>query len=225
MRFFWSIFQIRTIVRFFCTLFDTYGYMVKNRREKILVKALELYLTRGYMNMTISDLQAALQMGRGTMYYYFQDKDELLRAVMKRYFIGPKQEMLKRIHSEPDMDVEGMIGELMKYFEFLESILPLFDNKIVNTSFVVSLMLTSYQLFPDLYRTANKLTAQERELWERAIHNSINKGIVRADVDVALTAHLFTNLKDAYDTGSSGTTMDFTIFPRSYNYLYELIKK
>lgn len=199
--------------------------MIKNRREKILVKALELYLTRGYMNMTISDLQAALQMGRGTMYYYFQDKEELLRAVMKRYFIGPKQEMLKRINSEPDIDVEGMIGELMKYFEFLESILPLFDNKIVNTSFVVSLMLTSYQLFPDLYRTANKMTALERELWERAIHNSINKGNVRANIDVALVAHLFTNLKDAYDTGNSGTTIDFTIFPRSYNYLYELIKK
>ena len=51
--------------------------MVEDRRDKILLKALELYMVEGYANVSITDLQAALDMGRGTLYYYFKDKDEL----------------------------------------------------------------------------------------------------------------------------------------------------
>ena len=50
--------------------------MQEDRKEKILLKALELYMVEGYANVSITDLQAALNMGRGTLYYYF--KDEIL---------------------------------------------------------------------------------------------------------------------------------------------------
>ena len=48
--------------------------MVEDRREKILLKALELYMVEGYSNVSITDLQGALNMGRGTLYYYFNNK-------------------------------------------------------------------------------------------------------------------------------------------------------
>ena len=40
--------------------------MEEDRREKILLKAIELYMIEGYANVSITDLQAALNMGRGT---------------------------------------------------------------------------------------------------------------------------------------------------------------
>ena len=48
--------------------------MQEDRRERILLKALELYMVEGYANVSITDLQAALNMGRGTLYYYFKDE-------------------------------------------------------------------------------------------------------------------------------------------------------
>ena len=54
--------------------------MIEDRREKILLKALELYMIEGYANVSITDLQSALNMGRGTLYYYFKDKDELFHT-------------------------------------------------------------------------------------------------------------------------------------------------
>ena len=48
--------------------------MEEDRRDKILLKAIELYMIDGYANVSITDLQAALNMGRGTLYYYFKDK-------------------------------------------------------------------------------------------------------------------------------------------------------
>ena len=57
--------------------------MEEDRREKILLKAIELYMIEGYANVSITDLQEALNMGRGTMYYYFKDKDELFQEAIQ----------------------------------------------------------------------------------------------------------------------------------------------
>ena len=47
---------------------------MKNRRDYIIRKAMELYAVYGYRNVTITDLQNALEMGRGSFYYYFADQ-------------------------------------------------------------------------------------------------------------------------------------------------------
>ena len=62
--------------------------MVEDRRDKILLKALELYMVEGYANVSITDLQSALDMGRGTLYYYFKDKDELFQEVVDMFLIA-----------------------------------------------------------------------------------------------------------------------------------------
>ena len=47
---------------------------------------------------------------------------------------------------------------------------------------------------------------------------------MRSDADMETLAMMFTHIKDAYDAGRPGVAMDFDIFPRKYNYLYELLK-
>ena len=71
--------------------------MVEDRRDKILLKAVELYMIEGYANVSITDLQAALDMGRGTLYYYFKDKDDLFQEVVDSFLIRPKQRSLERV--------------------------------------------------------------------------------------------------------------------------------
>ena len=44
---------------------------MKDRREYIIRKAMELYALKGFHNVSITDLQFALDIGRGTLYYYF----------------------------------------------------------------------------------------------------------------------------------------------------------
>ena len=71
--------------------------MVEDRREKILLKAIELYCVEGYANVSITDLQAALNMGRGTLYYYFKDKDELFQEAVSTFLLQPKQRALDKV--------------------------------------------------------------------------------------------------------------------------------
>ena len=195
--------------------------MVPDRKEQIIYKALELYLLHGYENVSITDLQSALDMGRGTMYYHFKNKDEIYVEIVNRFFLRPKQEMLRL---PDDIRVPDMIEALMRYFRFLEDSLMELENRNINTSNVIMLLYTAYHRFPELYRRAYRLYATEQSLWQRALRNSMIAGEVRRDIPIQETAALFTQIKDGYDAGQSGKQMDFAMVRRQYQLLFALIK-
>ena len=192
-----------------------------DKKDKIAIKALELFLTQGYQNVSISDLQYALDMGRGTMYYYFKNKEDLFFYVMTQYFITPKRKCMKQ---PENILVSQMIEEMLKYLHSLEEVASYFENKNVNTSGVVTLYYTAYLQFPHLYKLAYRIYEKELAIWKRALRNSIHTGEVRPDIDVDTIASLFTHIKDGYDSGRAGVEMDFTMFPRNYFCLFDLIK-
>lgn len=197
--------------------------MQEDRKEKILLKALELYMVEGYANVSITDLQAALNMGRGTLYYYFKDKDELFQEVVDQYLIRPKHRALERVKDTATLT--EMIDAMLYYTNLLKDFYDQVENKNINTSNVVTVMYTAYSRFPDLYRKARRLYERELNLWIQAIKNSMRAGEIRGNVHIETVAHMFLHIKDGWDPGRSGAPMNFDIFPEQYNYLYELIKK
>ena len=197
--------------------------MEEDRREKILLKAIELYMIEGYANVSITDLQAALNMGRGTMYSYFKDKDELFQEAVSTFLIQPKQRALDRV--KDNATIPDVIDSMLYYLNQLKEVHEQVDNKNINTSNVVNVMFTAYSKFPELYKKAKRLYEYELNLWIQAIKNSMRAGIVRGDVHIDTVAHMFVHIKDGWDPGRSGVPMNFNIFPEQYNYLYELIKK
>lgn len=197
--------------------------MVEDRRDKILLKALELYMVEGYANVSITDLQAALNMGRGTLYYYFKDKDELFQEVVEMYLIQPKQRALDKV--QQNATIPDMIAAMLSYLDRLKDFYDQVENKNINTSNVVTVMYTAYSKFPDLFKKAKRLYEHELSLWIQAIKNSMHNGEIRGNVPIETTAHMFLHIKDGWDPGRSGVPMNFAIFPEQYNYLYDLIKK
>ena len=195
--------------------------MVKDRKELIIYKALELYLINGYENVSITDLQSALDMGRGTMYYHFKNKDEIYVEIVNRFFLRPKQEMLRL---KEDIRVPDTIEALLRYFKFLEESLMELEQRNINTSNVIMLLYSAYHRFPELYRRAHRLYATEQSMWLRAIRNSMIDGDVRRDLPLEETAALFTQIKDGYDAGRSGVQMDFNMVRKQYQLLYSLIR-
>lgn len=197
--------------------------MVEDRKEKILLKAIELYMIEGYSHVSITDLQAALNMGRGTLYYYFKDKDELFQEAVNTFLIQPKHRALDRV--QPTATIPDMIGAMLYYLDQLKEFYNQVENKNINTSNVVTVMYTAYSRFPELFKKARRLYEHELNLWTQAIKNSMRAGDVRGNVPIETTAHMFLHIKDGWDPGRAGVPMNFDIFPEQYNYLYELIRK
>lgn len=196
---------------------------MKDRKEYIIRKAMELYALQGYQNVSITDLQNELDMGRGTLYYYFKDQDELFQTCMETYFLEPKQRALNSVTENALM--EDMIRAMMRYLGSLEETLLTFTNRSVNTSNVNNLMFTAYSRFPALHRKAQRLALKEVELWRKAIYNSQRAGLVRHGIDVDLIALMLAHVKDSYDSGLARTQMDFSLLEKSYYAMYNLLKK
>ena len=53
------------------------------RRREIIKGARELFRSRDYDSITMQELTGRLNIARGTVYYYFSSKDELLEAVIE----------------------------------------------------------------------------------------------------------------------------------------------
>jgi AcrR family transcriptional regulator len=197
--------------------------MVEDRREKILLKAIELYCVEGYANVSITDLQAALNMGRGTLYYYFKDKDELFQEAVSTFLLQPKQRALDKVRD--GALIPDVIDAMMYYLNQLKEFHAQVENKNINVSNVVNVMFTAYSKFPELYKKAKRLYEYELNLWIQAIKNSMRAGDVRGDVHIETIAHMFVHIKDGWDPGRAGVPVNYEIFSDQYNYLYELIRK
>lgn len=195
---------------------------MKDRREQIINKAMELYALKGYQNVSITDLQFALDMGRGTLYYYFKDQDELFYTCMEKFFLEPKQRALNNVPEDTSIDI--MIKVMLDYLHNLEQALQTFDTKTINTSNVNDLMFTAYSKFPSLHRKAQRLALKELELWRKAIYNDQRAGLIRRDIDREQIAIMFTHIKNSYDSGLGQTQMDFSVLEKTYSEFHHLLK-
>ena len=195
---------------------------MKDRKEFIIRKAMELYALKGYQNVSITDLQFAIDMGRGTLYYYFRNQDELFLTCMEKYFLEPKQRALSSVSD--DAGIDAMIEAMMVYLQSLEATLMTFDNKAINTSNVNNLMFTAYTKFPALHRKAQRLSLKELELWRKAIYHDQRAGLVRRDIDRDQVALMFLHVKNTYDHGMAQTQMDFSLLEKTYSELHNLLK-
>ena len=195
---------------------------MKDRRDYIIRKAMELYALKGYQNVSITDLQFALDMGRGTLYYYFADQDELFRTCMERYFLEPKQRALNSVPE--NVSIDGMIDAMKMYLHSLEEALMTFDIRNINTSNVNNLMFTAYSKFPALHRKAQRLALKELELWRKALYNDQRAGLIRRDIDREQIALMFAHIKDSYDSGLGRTQMDFSLLENSYREFHKILK-
>ncbi len=56
----------------------------KKRRAMILDEAWKLFSQKGYQATTIEDVLAATGIAKGTLYYYFRSKDDIMMGVIER---------------------------------------------------------------------------------------------------------------------------------------------
>ncbi len=65
--------------------------MTKGLREKILAAAKELFVKKGYKNTTLPELSASLNIGKSTLYHYFESKEDIYKNAVEdeiRLYIG-----------------------------------------------------------------------------------------------------------------------------------------
>jgi TetR/AcrR family fatty acid metabolism transcriptional regulator len=87
--------------------------------EKILAAAAQLFATHRFHEARMEDIAAAAGVGKGTVYRYFQDKNELYEALLAR----AAEQIIERVGHEagraagPRARVEAVVGVVLSYFD------------------------------------------------------------------------------------------------------------
>ena len=84
----------------------------EERRNEILDVAEMLFSTKGYSKTTVNDIVQMIGIAKGTFYYYFQSKEEVMDAIVMR-FIDIGVEAAKVIASDPNLNAPEKIFQII----------------------------------------------------------------------------------------------------------------
>ncbi|WP_458460211.1 TetR/AcrR family transcriptional regulator [Paenibacillus sp.] len=85
--------------------------LIKNpeeRRNEILDAAEILFVTKGYTKATVMDILQACNIAKGTFYYYFQSKEEVMNAIVMRFILSGEASA-RRVVSDPELNAHDKI--------------------------------------------------------------------------------------------------------------------
>ena len=97
----------------------------ERRKQELLEIAYDLFLTRGYENTSVDEIIEKAQIAKGTYYYYFSSKEQMLEDVIER-MIESEAEMARRIVGS-EMPVPQKIIGIMSSLKPAEKERPIRD--------------------------------------------------------------------------------------------------
>lgn len=144
----------------------------------ILKKASELFIKYGFKNVTMDEIANDLGISKKTIYVYYENKSELVEAVIKYLFSE-----IKIIIEEIKNQNLNPIEESFKTFSTVSQLLQ--DEKIS-----IEFQLKKY--FPDVYERINCVKS---EILQNTITDNltrgINEGVYRPSIDVDFISRYF----------------------------------
>jgi AcrR family transcriptional regulator len=92
----------------------------EKRRKEILEKALDVFITEGYVDTTLQKIADKCRITRTTLYLYFKNKKEIFNYSIK-LLLAKLEEDIRLIRSDYSLDSAEKITEvLMKIFSHIE---------------------------------------------------------------------------------------------------------
>ncbi|NLH32899.1 MAG: TetR/AcrR family transcriptional regulator [Lentimicrobium sp.] len=156
-------------------------------KERILIKAGELFRGLGIKNVTMDSLASDLGISKRIIYECFSHKDDLVISTML-YYIQNENEELSKIVNESKHVVEAMFKIIKHKRELLDSYSPLFKKDIAR--YLPRIIKLYYTRADDLKRYSLSYILLERGIKEGVFKEGINIKIVDSFLqDLMVTMH------------------------------------
>lgn len=161
-------------------------------RDTIIEKSFLLFLKKGYKAVTLEDLEKAVGMTKGTFYYHFRNKEEVLKEGVTRYYRMlncRRAEEISRVHSLREF-IDLTIHNLMDIENYGAK---RFDSDIPEI-LCLSLMVEVISLYPEFKRVVGNTKASWMSKLERVILDAKRNKEIRDDVDTSILAKNLLNI-------------------------------
>jgi AcrR family transcriptional regulator len=149
----------------------------EKKRSEIARRAIEILAKRGFQATTIQDIADAAGLGKGTIYHYFDTKEEILLAVSGEVFRQVERSLgaaLLRL-DEPMEKLSALIEESLRVTEDVEYVFIVYTE--------LWLMNVRNDHYSDFMRVFRCLHHDLREIVTRLLEEGKKKGLLADDFD------------------------------------------
>lgn len=197
-----------------------------NLKDEIVNKSFFLFLNKGYKACSLKDLESATGLTKGAFYYYFRNKEEILKAGIDKYLsvIGDisEAEFLQIGSLKQYIDVvmeqkERSVGTLLRMFNFF----------IIEVAFF-QLVLEVSSLFPEYRNRIDELSKGRLSRWEYMILKAKQQGEINVTLDTSVLARNLMSVSTSMlniELGTENMSFVFSDMRMQFEQYYLLIKR
>lgn len=152
------------------------------RPSELLAAALQLFVEKGYAGTRLDEVAARAGVSKGTLYLYFDNKEELLKAVVRESIVRNIADATETVRS-----FEGPTPELLR---------TIFDGWWATmgespASGITKLMIGECGNFPEIARFyVDEVISPAHALLGMVLERGIRRGEFRPLADVPLSVHI-----------------------------------
>ena len=155
---------------------------MNNTRRQIIETAFLLFLKKGFKAVRLSDIERAAKITRGTFYYHFTNKEEVLKEGLYSYYA-----LLNSKRTEEfDLTIQKLTGIHNYSARTFSSEIP----EILCLSLIVEVIA----LFPEFKKVVLASKMLRLSKLEQLILNAKRAGELRNDVDTSILAKNLLNI-------------------------------
>lgn len=163
---------------------------IKSRR-KILEIAFKLFAAYSYPDVSYSLLEEASGISRGSMVYYFNNKEGIFRAVLETFLFNMGS--ARQVPAEDRTTLKGFYNALVD--QLLKDAQALKSFRIPNLSDArFTIERSALQFVPEFRENERKVINEDIETWKEVIAHAMETGEVRSGINADAVAHLFHTL-------------------------------
>lgn len=150
-----------------------------SREETILVEATRLFREKGYAETSVEDISGAVGLLKGSIYYYFKSKQEILYRIVKPPLEATVASVEKVVSSD--------LPPREKLHQAVRAHLQVFDDSFPEV--FVYLQENFNSVGVDMRREIIRLKARYDQLWGEIIGFGVRSGDFRPDLDARVTSY------------------------------------
>ncbi|MGL5681982.1 MAG: TetR/AcrR family transcriptional regulator [Marinifilaceae bacterium] len=161
-------------------------------KQRIIEISFLLFLRKGFKAVTLEDIERETQITRGTFYYHFIDKTEVVKEGIEQYYRMMNNRVAQEfaeMHSLRDC-VDLMIGKLHNIENYTARS---FDTEIPEV-LCLALIAEVISIYPEFREVVHRSKHIRLNRLEDLINQAILNKELREDIDAAVLAQNFLNI-------------------------------
>jgi AcrR family transcriptional regulator len=152
-------------------------------KEAIIRESTRLFLANGFRGTSVKEITEAAGIGRGTLYWYFKNKDEILITIFRKF----ENELLDQLTEA----VQRLEGDFVAKYKMFHKFTTEFarDNRDLSLAFN-TLLNEMAGTHTEAEKVSKAVYEKFRRIIEGILEEGKKSGSVKKDVDPVLYAHV-----------------------------------